>query len=147
MLAIWILLPQNEGEKVIYLLLSSYFVNFEEKVTAFRGKYLVLVHSAVLQIAVFTTDYCSRRVDASQLGELRQKSELIDQTLLRQIKVRGAKVQKRSPENDESSPDGRKEESYLTVSKRSYTQEMALNRKSRTMKTEARMAVDSDDDN
>lgn len=29
-LAIWILIPQNEGEKVMYLVMTNHFMKFEE---------------------------------------------------------------------------------------------------------------------
>lgn len=100
-LALWILLPQNEGEKVIYLMLSSYFVKFEEKMTKFRSIYLVLLLTTVLKVAVFITEYCSKRIAAEKLSELRSMTEQMDQVLLRQIKVRGGRKERSAPSSDQ----------------------------------------------
>ena len=32
-IAIWILIPNNEGERVMYMVMSSYFEQFEKKMT------------------------------------------------------------------------------------------------------------------
>mmetsp|Transcript_23293 Transcript_23293/g.31129 ORF Transcript_23293/g.31129 Transcript_23293/m.31129 type:complete len:142 (+) Transcript_23293:81-506(+) len=81
--AIWILIPQNEGEKVIYLMLQGYFTKFEEKMTAFRYVYLSLVLKGMLKSALFFAEYCSKRVAPDSLPDFQLISAQIDQALLR----------------------------------------------------------------
>ena len=69
-LSFWVLLPQNEGEKVLYLVLSSYFVQFEEKITKLRNGFFEVILKGVLKMAYHTSDYCCTRIDAQKLVEL-----------------------------------------------------------------------------
>ena len=80
-ISIWVLLPQNEGEKVMYLVLSSYFAKFEEKITVARNSFFVIVIKVVLKLAFYVSDYCCTRIDPQRLPELRNISESTDSIL------------------------------------------------------------------
>jgi len=125
MLAIWILIPQNEGEKVMYLVFSDYFMKFETKMTSIGGFFFTSTLNVVLKFAVIVTDYCARRTLPQKLIELQLLTEHMDEILLKQIKLRGA--------IDKSVP--RQEKDGVSVQpKRSYAQEMAA-RKSKVNKS------------
>jgi hypothetical protein len=62
-IAIWILIPQNEGEKVMYLVLTTYFVQFEEKMTMTRNGFFEIILKIVLTLTMHTAEYCRTRVD------------------------------------------------------------------------------------
>lgn len=74
-LGIWILVPYNEGEKVMYLVLSGYFIKFEEKMTYFRSGYLRVVLLGTLKLAVVITEYCATRVASDKLIDLQELTE------------------------------------------------------------------------
>ena len=88
-LGIWILLPQNEGEKVMYLVLSGYFIKFESKMTSYRSSYLSVALTGTLKLTQIVTQYCATRVDSEKLADFAELTESIDQIVLRQIKMRG----------------------------------------------------------
>ena len=85
-LSIWVLLPQNEGEKVMYLVLSSYFAKFEEKITIVRNSFFVIILKVVLNLAFHVSDYCCTRIDPQKLADLRDLSESTDSILYQQMK-------------------------------------------------------------
>ena len=69
-IAIWILIPQNEGERVMYMIFESRFTQFEQKFTGIRQVYLATVLKGVLKLALFVTEYCTKRVADDKLAEL-----------------------------------------------------------------------------
>ena len=77
----WILIPQNEGEKVMYLFLSSYLTTFERKMTYVRGTYLAVVLKAILKLAALVTGYCAVRVSPETLHEVKQTTDQISETI------------------------------------------------------------------
>ena len=66
----------------MYLVLSSYFVQFEEKITVFRNGFFEIILKGVLKLAFHTSDYCCTRIDAQKLVELQQISEDTDGLLV-----------------------------------------------------------------
>ena len=80
-ISVWVLLPQNEGEKVMYLVLSSYFAKFEEKITFVRNIFFVIILKVVLNLAFHVSDYCCTRIDPQKLVDLRNISESTDSIL------------------------------------------------------------------
>lgn len=125
-LAIWILIPQNEGERVVYLILSGYFKQFEEKVTLYRNLFFEFFFKGTLLLTKVTAEYCLVRVRSQKLEEFRKISKKIDLDMKTQMKVRGVvETQAKVTVAEgavESSPSPKPE-------KRSYAQEMAVKRK------------------
>lgn len=74
-LAVWVLIPQNEGEKVVYMILSGYFKQFEQFITLYRNMFFEFVFRTVLSLARVTTDYCLTRIRSEQLIEIRKVTE------------------------------------------------------------------------
>ena len=89
-LAIWILIPQNRGEKVVYLVLSEYLFKFEESMTSWRNAIFETIFITVLNLALITSNHCLKRISSDKLVSLRKITEKIDQDLYKQIKTRGA---------------------------------------------------------
>lgn len=81
--ATWILIPQNEGERVIYMIFQNYFTQFEQKVTEVRFFYLFYLLKGVLKLALFFTEYCVKRVSPDKLPEFQMITAQADLTLLR----------------------------------------------------------------
>jgi hypothetical protein len=77
-LAVWILIPQNKGEKVVYLVLSEYLLKFEETMTSWRNAIFETIFKVVLNLALFTSNYCLTRIPSEQLVNLRKITEKID---------------------------------------------------------------------
>jgi len=102
-LAIWILIPQNEGEKVMYLILSSYFTQFEQKITWIRNAFFEIVLKVVLNLAFHTSDYCRTRVSPEKLVDMRKVSERTDNALYQQMKIFGVLESTRSSTKSSSS--------------------------------------------
>ena len=66
-LAVWILIPQNEGEKVMYLILSDHFVKFESYMTIARNGIFECLLLCTLKFALLVTSYCQSRVSSEKL--------------------------------------------------------------------------------
>jgi hypothetical protein len=77
-LGIWILLPKNEGEKVMYLVMSDYFIKFEQKMTHYRSSYLSIILLGTLKLALIITDYCASKVSSDRLVDFAEFTEKID---------------------------------------------------------------------
>ena len=120
-IAIWILIPQNEGEKVIYLVLTGYFSKFEEHMTKARNAFFDVVLFVVLKTALWVTEYSRTSISVDKLIDLRKVTESMDQALLYQLKIRGALNKQNASSKEEN--DG-----HYQQSKRSYAQEMAVRR-------------------
>jgi hypothetical protein len=88
-LAIWILIPQNEGEKVVYLAMSSQLLKFEEKMTYWRHIFFEAILNLVLQLARVTCAYCLPKISSETLVEMRKLTHEIDQNFSSQMKLRG----------------------------------------------------------
>ena len=70
-LAVWILLPNNEGEKVVYLAMSGYLSQFEIKVTHVKYSFFSYILKFVLKLSHSTSDYCATRISSERLAEFR----------------------------------------------------------------------------
>ena len=103
-ISIWVLLPQNEGEKVMYLVLSSYFAKFEEKITVLRNGFFIIVLKIVLSLAFHATAYCCTRIDPQKLANLREVSESTDNIIYQQMKRFGVQGSKSSSRSSASEP-------------------------------------------
>jgi len=65
----------------MYLILSSYFTQFEQKMTGIRNAFFEVILKVVLNLAFHTSDYCRTRVDPEKLIEMRKVSERTDNAL------------------------------------------------------------------
>ena len=80
----------------MYLILSSYFTQFEQKMTICRNAFFEIVLNVVLTVAYHVSDYCRTRVDPEKLVDMRKISERTDNALYQQMKVFGVLESNRS---------------------------------------------------
>ena len=66
----------------MYLIMSSYFAQFEQKMTIIRNGFFEIVLNIVLKLALHTCDYCRTRVDPEKLLDMRKVTERMDNTLV-----------------------------------------------------------------
>ena len=81
LLAIWILIPFNQGEKAMYVIMSSYLEMFETKMTSTRDYFFETLLFCILTVARSTSNYCSTRISSSYLSKMRQITEEMDEVL------------------------------------------------------------------
>ena len=67
----------------MYLVLTSYFVKFEESMTQARNVIFESLLYGTLKFALFVAGYCKSRVSSDKLVELRKITEQMDQALYR----------------------------------------------------------------
>ena len=65
----------------MYLVLSSYFAQFEERTTFVRNGFFEVVLKIVLTIAYHISEYCRTRVDPQKLVDMRKITERTDNAL------------------------------------------------------------------
>ncbi len=76
----------------MYMIMSSYFVQFEEKMTFVRNIIFEYLHLAVLKTANFFNEVCMTRITPERLVEMQAITEQMDQDLRDQIRLFGVDV-------------------------------------------------------
>ena len=75
----------------MYLVMTSYFMKFEESMTHARNLLFESLLYGTLKFALLVSGYCKSRVSSEKLVELRKITEQMDQALYHQMKLLGAR--------------------------------------------------------
>ena len=116
--SLWILLPQNEGEAVAYVILQGYFVEFERRMTGVRNAIFENLLLAALAVAKFFVDHVRAKVGDESVKKLRAYTQAMDRAMAGELQVR-AKL---------AGPSADSQAAYL-AQKRAYGQEGLSRRK------------------